>query len=1081
MTMIAGIIHSSLKFRFLILIIAILMMIAGATQLQAMPVDVFPEFAPPYVEVQTEALGLSALEVEQLITVPLEELLTGVPWLQTLRSNSVPGLSSILLIFEPGTNLMRARQVVQERLTQAHALPTKNVSKPPAMLQPLSATSRVMMIGLSSDELSLIDLSVLARWTISPRLMGVPGVANVTLWGERKRQLQVLVDPERLRAHGVTLQQIIRTTGDSLWVSPLGFLNASTPGITGGFIDTPQQRLGIRHVLPISSPEDLAQVTVAGTQLRLGDVADVVEHHQPLIGDAILKDGPGLLLIVEKFPGSNTLEVTRGVEKALHLLQPGLPGLKIDTSLFRPATFIELALGNLKNTLLLGALLMVLVLAAFLYNWRATLISIVVIPLALLVAGLVLYLQGVTLNIMLLAGLALALGAVVDDAVIDIENIARRLRAQRRLGSHLPVTTIILEASHEMRGAMIYATLILVLTGLPILFLEGVAGAFFRPLALGYALALLASMLIALTVTPALSLILLAQTPLEKNESPLARWLQQRHSAVLARTTRTPHPAYLTFGALCLAGLVIWPFLGQQTLLPAFKETDVMIRWEGAPGTSHPEMIRSATRVGDELQAIPGIRNFGAHVGRAVLGDQVVGINSAELWVNLQPTDNYHTTVAAIQATVDGYPGLSHDVRSYLQETVRQVLTGSSDAVVVRLYGPDLGLLQQKAKEVQEKLSQIDGIVDLHIEAQVEQPQVEIQVNLDAAQRYGLKPGDVRRVAATLINGLEVGNLFEEQKVFEVVVMGVPEMRHSLTNLRELPIDIPGGGQVRLEEVAEVRIVASPNLISHEGTSRRIDIGFNVRGQNLGAVVSEVEQRLQETAFPLEYHPELLGEYAEQQAARNRLLGVALAAALGIFLLLQAAFGSWRLAILTFLILPVALVGGLLALAISGEVISLGALVGFLLVLGLMARNSLMLIRHYQHLEQVEGEPFGPELVLRGTRERVAPILMTLFTLSLALLPVIIAGNIPGLEIMYPMAIVVLGGLITSLIINLFIVPSLYLRLAAKPEPELWSSAQIERRGAAERRQAPGPAVAIELTPSLPIKAQATSKRASKI
>ncbi|MEK7311869.1 MAG: efflux RND transporter permease subunit, partial [Chloroflexota bacterium] len=396
------IVESSLKFRLLVVAIAAVMMFFGITKLRDVPVDVFPEFESPVVEIQTEALGLSADEVESLITHNLEELLSGTSWLQTIRSQSVPGLSSILLIFEPGTDLMRARQLVQERLTLAYTLP--NVSKQPVMLQPLSATSRVMMIGLSSKEVSPIELSVLGRWTIKPRLMGVPGVANVAIWGQRERQWQVQIDPERLRAHGVSQEQVIRTTGDALWVSPLSFLNASFPG-TGGWIDTPSQRLGIQHVLPISSPEDLARIPVDGTALRLGDVAEVVEGHPLLIGDALLNDSPGLLLVIEKFPGVNTLEVTRDVDAALEALRSGLPGVEIHSQIFRAATFIEMAFGNLKMALLLGAVLMVLVLGALLFEWRVALISLVAIPLSLMAAGLVLYLRGATINMMILAGL----------------------------------------------------------------------------------------------------------------------------------------------------------------------------------------------------------------------------------------------------------------------------------------------------------------------------------------------------------------------------------------------------------------------------------------------------------------------------------------------------------------------------------------------------------------------------------------------------------------------------------------------------------------------------------------------------
>src|SRR5256886_5354861 len=423
--MIRWIVGWSLKFPLLMLALAVAMILVGITQLRNMPVDALPEFAPPYVEVQTEALGLSASEVEELISFNLEELHNGTPFLQSMRSTSVPGLSSIVLYFQPGTDILRARQLVSERLSLAYALP--NVAQPPVILQPMSATSRVMMVGLSSKQVSPIQMSVLARWNIRPALLSVPGVANVSIWGMRDRQLQVLVDPQRLQARHVTLDQIVSTTGNALWVSPLTFLNASTPG-SGGWIDTPQQRLEVRHVLPISSPDDLAQVNVEGTKLRLGDVAAVVEDHQPLIGDDILDNGPGLLLDIEKFPGANTLEVTRGVEAKLNELRPGLSGIQIDTTIFRPASFIDLAMGNLTWSLLIGFLLLVLVLLAFHYHWRAALISLVAIPLSLVTAGLVLYLRGATLNMMVLAGLLIAVGIVVDDAISDVENIVRRLR-----------------------------------------------------------------------------------------------------------------------------------------------------------------------------------------------------------------------------------------------------------------------------------------------------------------------------------------------------------------------------------------------------------------------------------------------------------------------------------------------------------------------------------------------------------------------------------------------------------------------------------------------------------------------------
>jgi CzcA family heavy metal efflux pump len=1008
----------------------------GIMRLRGMPVDVLPEFAPPYVEIQAEALGLSATEVEELITIPMEAiLLNGVAWVDTMRSESMPGLSSIVLTFQAGTDLLRARQMVQERLTKAHALP--HVSKPPTMLQPLAATGRAMQIGLTSKTLSLTEMSVLARWTIRPRLMGVHGVANVAIWGQRDRQLQVQVDPERLQAAGVTLLQVIKTAGNALWVSPLTFLTASTPG-SGGWIDTPNQRLGVRHLLPIRTPNDLAQVIVEGTTIPLGDVAEVVEDHQPLIGDALINDSPGLVLVVERFPWATTLDVTRGVEAALTALKPGLTGLEFVSSLYRPATFIERAFTNLTTVLLIGGVLVLLGLGALLYEWRRVLISGVAILLSLVTAGLVLVLGGGRVDVMIVAGLVMALGAVVDDALIDIENMVRRLRQPRQEGRDLSTVSLIREAALEMRSAAVYATLIMGLALVPVFVMGGVADAFFRPLALAYGLALLASLMVALTVTPVLALLLVPTGPLERRESPLVRWFQRRHEAVLAQIIRRPRQVSIAVGVLVLVGLAGWSQLG-ESWLPAFKETDLLVRWDSTPGTSRQEMLRLTTQVSHELRAIPGVRDVSVLVGRAVTSDRVANVNASELWINVDPAADYATTVAHIQRVVDGYPNLSRTVLTYLNERVRKVLMGARDDLVVRLAGPQMAVLTQKVAEVQQILAQINGIDGVRVEQQMHEPTLEVEVNLAAAEPHGIKPGDVRRAAATLLAGIEVGSLFEDQKVFDVVVTGVPTTRHSLTSIRELLIDTPSGGHVRLEEVATVRTVPALSVIKREGISRFVDVGVTVRGRDLGSVADDIQRRLQKVAFPLEYHAEVLGEYAERTVSQKRLLAFAVAAVIGIFLLLQAAFGSWRLATLTVVLLPMALVGGVLAVWAGGGIMSLGAQVGFVTVFGLAVRHSLVLIRHYQHLEEQEGEPWAPELVLRGTRERLAPIVMTAITTGLALVPLVLAGDMPGLEIVHPIAVVILGGLVTSTLLTLFVVPVLYWRfgVGTRPEPRL--------------------------------------------
>ena len=1032
--MIRRIIEFSLKFRILVIAAAAVTMVAGVGTIRHLPVDVLPEFAPPFVEIQTEALGLSAEEIESLVTLNVEELVAGVPWLQTMRSRSIPGLSSVVMVFQPGTDLMRARQMVQERLTLAYALP--NASKPPIMIQPMSATSRVAMIGLSSKDRSLIDLSVLARWTIKPRLLGIRGVANVAVWGDRDRQLQVQIDPERLRARGVTQSQIIKTTGNALWISPLTFLEASHPG-AGGWIDGPNQRLEIRHVLPISAPQDLAKVIIDGASLRLGDVADVVEGHAPLIGDALLTGRPGLLIVVEKLPGANTLEVTRGVEAALAELQPGLPGVELDASIFRSASFIEVAFANLTKALIVAAGLALLMLGALLYDWRAALIGVIAIPLALVAALAAVGFAGGTLNTIVLAGLIIALGVVVDEAILGVYAIRRLLRRRREEGTNESTSTLIIEAALETRGPMLYALLILLVAVVPVFLMEGIAGGFFRPLALSYALAIVAAMTVAITVTPALGVLLLRKTTLQRRTpSPLTRWFRHRYEGLLTRTLKAPHIAIFTSAFVVVAGLMAWPWLG-QSLLPEFKEGHLRIDWTGAPGTSHPAMVRMMTLASREVQSIPGVKSAHVHVGRAVTGDQVVDVNASQLWVSIDPKADYDVTVAAIQEAVDGYPGLARSVQSYLTDRIRHVLAGSSRSVVLRIYGKNRDVLSAKAEEVRQVMAKIDGVVDLRVDGYVEQPQVQIQVNLAAAEPHGLKPGDVRRAAATMFAGLGVGFVFEEQKVYDVVVWGTPKTRNSVSDVRQLLIDTPRGGHVRLGEVADVRIAGAPAVIHHEALSNRIDVVANVRGHDLASVVEAVEDGVDDIEFPVEYYPALLGEAAERDAADDRMASFALAVAIGILLLLQAAFRSWRLAVLFFLTAPMALAGGVLGALLDNQMISLGSLMGFLGILAITVRHGIMLIRHYQYLEEEEGFPFGPELVLRGTRERFAPILATAVTTAAAMLPLVVLGNIAGLEIVHPIAAVMLGGIVTTTVFSLHVVPALYLHFGARREPNL--------------------------------------------
>jgi Cu/Ag efflux pump CusA len=813
------------------LALAAIVLVAGPQIIRNMPLDVFPEFAPPLVEVQTEGPGLSATEVESLVTVPIENVLNGTPSLDTLRSRSVLGLSSVVLIFEQGTDLMRARQFVQERLAiLAGQLPA--VAQQPVILQPLSSTSRMMKIGISSKTLNQMEMTTLARWTIRPRLMAVPGVANVAIWGQRDRQLQVLVDPERLYQHQVKLNDVIASTSEAVTIG------------AGGFMDTPNQRLAITHPAPLLTAKDLEQVTLDyrdGTPLRLRDVAQVVEGFPPPIGDAIINDAPGLLLIVEKQRDANTLEVTRNVESALEALRPGLTGLDIDPTIFRPATFIEMSLANLNRALLIGSILVIVVLVLFLFDWRTALISVLAIPLSLMTAVLVLYYRGVSINTMVLAGLVIALGEVVDDAIIDVENILRRLRLNRAAGNPDSAFKVVLKASLEVRSAIVYATMIVVLVFLPIFFLPGLSGSFFRPLAVSYILAVVASLLVAVTLTPALSLVLLPHVG-QQTEAPVTRWLKGGYRRILPGFIHRPKLAVGVLSVMLLATAISMPFLGEE-FLPNFREYDFLMHWLGKPGTSLEAMNRTTLQASRELRAIPGVRNFGSHAGRAEVADEVVGPDFVEFWISLDPSVDYDATVARLQEVVAGYPGLFHDVLTYLKERIKEVLTGASATVVVRIYGPDLDVLRAKAEEAGKVMSSIEGIRDLKVEQQVLIPRVETQYRHDTAAQFGLRPGDVRRQAA---------------------------------------------------------------------------------------------------------------------------------------------------------------------------------------------RNGIMLVSHWRHLEEVEGLTFGRDLVMQGAEERLAPILMTALATGLALLPIVLGGNRPGHEIEHPLAVVIMGGLVTSTALNILLMPSLYLRFGRR-------------------------------------------------
>lgn len=1022
---------SGLKMGRLVIAAAVALLVLALVQLPSAAVDVYPEFTPPSVQVQTEALGLSAQEVEQLITVPLEQdLLNGVPFLADLHSQSMPGASVIDLTFEPGTDLYTARQMVQERMTQAHALP--NVGSPPLMIQPLAATSRVAMISLSSKSVSLIDQSILARWKIRPRLMGVPGVANVSIWGQRDRQLQVQVDPKTLNAKGLSLTRLLETAGNALWVSPLTFVEASTPG-TGGFIESPTQRLAVQHMLPITTPGDLANVAVEGTGVRLGDVAKVEEDHQPLIGDAIVDGGAGLVMVLEKFPEANTEQVTQAVEKAMADMAPGLKGITVDTHLYRPATFIESATHNLGISALASLVLLVLVLGLVLWSWRALLITVLSISLSLVLAAYVLFLLHTTMTSMTLLGLAVAVGAVVEEAVSSVTGLRRRLRARRGATDRVGATETVAAAMATTRAPLVTATLISLLVVVPMLFLSESVVPFTRAAVAAYALALVVSLVVSLTVTPALTVILLGEHRKDRAASPVARWVQDRADRALRPAPTSRAVPLAALGLLAVLGLALMPRVDLTPTLPVLHERNLLVQLRTTSGTSLGEMQRVAGLETAALRSLPGVTDVGVHIGRAITADQAVNVNSAEIWLTLDGTTDEQATIDSVRRELAAYPGVRGDVVSYAQQVVDTASRTTSD-ITVRLFGIDINTMRAKAQQLQEMMRQVPGVVGPRVEQQLTQPTVNIEVKLDAARRLGLAPGDVRRDATTLVSGLTVGSIYEEQKIFDVVVLGQAATRASLPGLEALRLDTPSGKQVPLGEVATVRLVSEPAAIEHNGVSRTVDVTAQVNGRDPGAVVADLRARVAGMPMPLEYHAEVIGTAADDQALNRRTLAYVLAVVIGAFLLLQAATSSWRRAALLMVATVAACTGALVTGLASGSNGSVGMVAGLLAVLGIAVRGLLVQVRSFQQVELEHGGPIGAEDVRRASSEQVVPVLLTGCAVAAAFLPPLVLGG-AGLELLRPMAVTLLGGLVSYVITALVVLPALYLMSMAGRGP----------------------------------------------
>ena len=1028
--MLNRIIVASLRHRGVVVALAIVALLAGVNASLRAKLDVFPDFVPPQVVIQTEAPGFAPEQVEQLVTVPLESALGGLALLESLRSESIQGLSVVTAVFHEDADTLAIRQMLAERLgTLAGQLPL-GVQAP--KMEPLtSSTMDVLKIGLVSDVASPRELRNLARWTVWPKLLAVPGVARINVFGGEVPQIQIQVRPEDLVLHGVSLSDVA------------GAARRATSILGAGFLDTPNQRIILSSEGQSLDAADLGATVVATRgpgPVRLRDVATVVETAAPRFGDAIIQGRPGVLLTISSQYGSNTLEVTDRLERALGELAPVFRenAIEVFPHLHRPATFIDHALHNLRSSLVLGALLVVAVLFLFLGHIRTTLISITAIPLSLLGAVLVLERFGVSLNTMTLGGLAIALGEVVDDGIIDVENIVRRLRENRRLASPRPAHRVVLDASLEVRGAVVYATFVVVLVFLPLLTLSGLAGRFFAPLGMAYLLAVLASLGVALTVTPALSLIFFGNRPIDEVEPRVQKWLKQHYRRVLKRLMGHPRALIATATALTVAAAGCLPFVGGG-FLPEFREGHLVLQVSQSPGASIDEMLRVGRSVSKELLAMPAIATVEQQVGRAEQGEDTWGPHRSEFHVELKADAGIDERAVTddVRALLAGYPGLHYEVLTFLGDRISETLTGETAPVVVDLFGPDLDVLDAKSAEVAHILESVPGASEVVIKAPAGAPMLTVALRNEALVGLGFQPSDVLEAVRTAFQGEAVAQIHRDDRVEDVVVVLAGEVHDDPDRVSGLLVRSPEGKVVRLGELADIRMEDGRLSILHEGGRRRQSVTCVPRGRDVVSFVADAERAMRERlVMPPGSYVEFSGTAQAQAEAQRELLMECGVALFGVITLLWMAFRDVRTLVLILANIPFGLVGGMMSvlfvLLFSPDEggLTMGSLVGFVTLLGITMRNSIMLVSHSRHLVRAEGASWCEETVVRAATDRVVPILMTALVTGLALVPLALGSGSAGREIEGPMAIVILGGLSTSASLNLLVLPSLMNRFA---------------------------------------------------
>ena len=1036
--MLQTLVNFSLRHRAVIVILAAVLLGYGIHVVATSKMDVFPNFVQPQVVIQTECPGLAPEQVELLVTLPIETMVNGLGDMESLRSESIQGLSVITAVFKEGSDIFRVRQTLAEKLAEtAGELPTS--VKTPQMSPLTSSTMDLLKVGLVSDKLTPMQLRTFADWTLRPRLLSVPGVARCIVFGGEVRELQIQVLPERLVAYDLAISDVLAAA------------KVSTGVMGSGFIDTSNQRITLQTEGQALTPDVLSEVVIAhrnGLSVRLKDVARVVEAGEPKFGDTIIEGRPGILLATASQYGANTLEVTLAVEAALAEMKPvfAKEGIQVYPRLHRPATFIEAALKNMRHSLILGGILVAIVLFLLIGSVRTACISLAAIPLSLLAAVICLDKFGITINTITLGGLAIALGEVVDDSIIDVENIFRRLRehqAARESGSGAAgaknsrsVFQVVLDASLEVRRAVVYATFIVALIFVPVLTLTGLQGSFFAPLALSYILAIMASLLVALTVTPALAYLLFGKGVKRAGEPRLQRWLKQGYHRVLSFVARWPRLLIALVIVICIAGATRLKFFGGE-FLPQFREGHLVLQVSASPGTSLEEMLRIGTRISHQLMSNANILTVEQQVGRAEQGEDTFPPSRSEFHVELKPVpgEEQEKTADDIRALLASFPGLQFEVLTFLGDRLSETISGETAPIVVSIFGDDLDVLDAKAKEVFNVLNTVPGHADVQVKSPPGAPRITIRLRPDRLTEFGFRPVEVLEAIQTAYQGTVVAQTHRGNQVANVAVLLNEASRRDPEAIGSLLLRSSQGLRLPLRELADIYLSGARYSILHEGARRRQTVTCATSGRDISSFVEEARRRVSEkVSLPAGTYVVFSGAAQAKEKAQSELLLHSAIAAVGILILLSIVFHTWRNLVLVLVNIPFALVGGVMALWLSSVLspgqssLTIGSLVGFVTLFGITTRNSIMMISHFEHLVDVEGMTWGPETVMRGASERLMPILMTASVTALGLLPLALGSGEAGREIEGPMAIVILGGLATSTVLNLLVLPTLALR-----------------------------------------------------